>query len=84
LERILAYLQKTHTSQPPRVLSTTYDAIAKRAQRRGYVVRKVESNYTMARGDEGVIAGALSELAAYLANEGPVSRTRNGTRPRKQ
>ena len=54
---------------PPRALSATYEAIAKRARRRGYVVRKTGLANTMTRENAVVVGPAqLSELAAYLEN----------------
>src|SRR5690242_5091828 len=54
LECISAYLAVQDVPSkptPPRILSTTYDAIAKRARRRGYIVRKTRLGYTMTRGN---------------------------------
>jgi hypothetical protein len=51
---------------PPRILSTTYDAIAKRARRRAYIVRKTRLGYTMMRGNMVVVAGKLIDIATYL------------------
>jgi hypothetical protein len=72
LERMSAFLAGVHDSpskpMPPRSLSATYDAIVKRARRRGYVMRKIgPASYTMMRGDEVTVAGGLTELATYLA-----------------
>jgi hypothetical protein len=72
LERISAFLAGVHDSpsktMPPRTQSTTYDAIVKRARRRGYVTRKIgPARYTIMRGGEVIVAGGLTELATYLA-----------------
>ena len=53
LECISAYLAVQDVPSkptPPRILSTTYDAIAKQARRRAYIVRKTRLGYTMTRG----------------------------------
>jgi hypothetical protein len=61
LECISAYLAVQDVPSkptPPRILSTTYDAIAKRARRRAYIVRKTRLGYTMTRGKQ-IVAPAL-------------------------
>jgi hypothetical protein len=69
LECISAYLAVQDVPSkptPPRILSTTYDAIAKRARRRAYIVRKTRLGYTMMRGNTVVVAGKLIDIATYL------------------
>jgi hypothetical protein len=69
LECISAYLAVQDVPSkptPPRILSTTYDAIAKRARRRAYIVRKTRLGYTMMRGNMVVVAGKLIDIATYL------------------
>jgi hypothetical protein len=69
LECISAYLSVQDVPSkptPPRILSTTYDAIAKRARRRAYIVRKTRLGYTMTRGNMVVVAGKLIDIATYL------------------
>jgi hypothetical protein len=69
LECISAYLAVQDVPSkptPPRILSTTYDAIAKRARRRGYIVRKTRLGYTMTRGNTVAVTGKLIDIATYL------------------
>ena len=69
LERISAYLAVQDVPSkptPPRILSTTYDAVAKRARRRAYIVRKTRLAYAMTRGNTVVLVGKLIDIATYL------------------